>query len=308
MHSAELRLGLRNLYILPTRLGWLWLAAALLLQLLAMQSQRNGPLLLSWLLLALWLLTLLLCHRNLEGLVLHWGGGSGFAQEWQDLALRSHSAVARQGVRLGLAGPPRRRLPLPPPAIGAAQPRDLPAGDGLLQVAWRPEQRGWQRPGRLWLASTAPLGLFCCWTFWQPEPPLLVYPARRPGPVAWATPAGATPVDAGLAGSPLEGADHWHDLRPHRPEHGPTRLAWKVLAQGRGRFSKHLLASTADPVLLAPAPGLPPEQALQHLCHQVCSCAQRSRCYGLQLPGLQIPPGQGRRHRDRCLAALANQP
>ena len=56
--GERLKLGLRNLYILPTRFGLLWLAGGGLLLLVAIQSQRNGPLLLSFLMLVLWLLAL----------------------------------------------------------------------------------------------------------------------------------------------------------------------------------------------------------------------------------------------------------
>ena len=59
-HRGErLRLGLHSLYILPTRFGLLWLAGCGLLLLVAIQSQRNGPLLLSCLMLGLWLPRLL---------------------------------------------------------------------------------------------------------------------------------------------------------------------------------------------------------------------------------------------------------
>ena len=56
--GTQLRLGLRNLFILPTRFGLLWLAAAGLLQLVAIQMRSNGTLLLSFLLLGLMLLAM----------------------------------------------------------------------------------------------------------------------------------------------------------------------------------------------------------------------------------------------------------
>ena len=73
LEGSAVRLGLRTLYILPTRFGWLWLGAAALLQLLGIQLQRNGPLLLSFLMLGLFLLTLHLTHFNLQGLELRCG-------------------------------------------------------------------------------------------------------------------------------------------------------------------------------------------------------------------------------------------
>jgi len=54
--GESLSLGLNNLYILPTRFGGLWLCGAVLLLLVAIQTQQNGPLLLGYLLLGLLLL------------------------------------------------------------------------------------------------------------------------------------------------------------------------------------------------------------------------------------------------------------
>jgi hypothetical protein len=70
LNGPRVQLGLRNLYIVPTRFGWFWLGGTLLLQLVGIQLQRNGPLLLSFLMLGLFLLTLNLTHFNLQGLEL----------------------------------------------------------------------------------------------------------------------------------------------------------------------------------------------------------------------------------------------
>jgi hypothetical protein len=57
--GSPLRLDLRNLYILPTGFGGLWLAGAALLQVVAIQTQRNGPLLLSFLMLQMRILSIM---------------------------------------------------------------------------------------------------------------------------------------------------------------------------------------------------------------------------------------------------------
>ena len=68
--GEPLGLGLANLYILPSRFGALWLLAIALLQVVAIQLQSNGTLLLSFLMLGLFLLALQLTHANLSGLQL----------------------------------------------------------------------------------------------------------------------------------------------------------------------------------------------------------------------------------------------
>ena len=154
-HRGErLRLGLRSLYILPTRFGLLWLAGGGLLLLVAIQTQRNGPLLLSFLMLGLWLLALHLTQFNLQGLELEaLAPSGGFAGEMVAYPLLCRSRCQRDAIQLGLVG-------------SAATPQPLAAGESVLSVPWRAGRRGLQTPGRLRLQTTAPLGLFVCWTLW----------------------------------------------------------------------------------------------------------------------------------------------
>ena len=283
--GERLKLGLRNLYILPTRFGLLWLAGGGLLLLVAIQTQRNGPLLLSFLMLGLGLLALHLTQFNLQGLELEaLAPSGGFAGEMVAYPLLCRSRCQRDGIQLGLAG-------------SAATPQPLAAGESVLSVPWRAGRRGLQTPGRLRLQTTAPLGLFVCWTLWEPPRPQPIYPARRPGPVAET-----------CASRLAAGSDVWDDLRPHRPQDGLARVAWKSLAQGRGRQTKTFAAATPEVGLLTPAPGLPPERALEHLSAEIWRRSKAGEAYGLALGSSQLAPSTGPEHRDRCLLALALAP
>ncbi len=292
-----LRLGLGNLYILPTRFGVLWLAGMALLQVVAIQLQSNGALLLSFLMLGLFLLALLLTHANLQGLELRCAAPSpAFAGEQALYPLQIRCPQRCEGLRLRLGS-------------GQADgPRCLEAGWHRLAVAWWPERRGRQRPGCLLLSTTAPLGLFVCWTRWEPPEPQVILPAPLRGPVGRLTvadgvaPAAADPPERG------EGGSVWHDLRPHRPEDGPGRLAWKQLAQGRGAHTKCFADPQAEAALLTAAAGIPPELALQHLCEAILRLHGEGVNYGLCLGGWRIEAGNGRAHRDRCLELLALLP
>jgi uncharacterized protein (DUF58 family) len=295
LQAASLRLGLRNLYILPTRFGWLWLAAMLMLQMVGIQMRSNGPLLLSDLMLGLFLLALHLTQFNLQGLELAVGDPRpGFAGETLGYPLLLRCPARSEGllVRFAAADP----LPLPV----------LQRGAHPLTVPWIPQRRGLQPPGILRIQTTAPLGLFICWTRWQPPVPQLVYPARREGPVRLVTEAAREPQDCDV--EPDQGAagsDHWWDLQPHRPEDGVSRLAWKLVAQGRGRYSKAFRANAQHQPLLAPDPAVPFERALEHLSERICRLHAQGSAYGLVLPRERIPPAQGKAQRDRALAALA---
>jgi hypothetical protein len=134
--GERVRLGLRNIYILPTRFGWLWLGGVLLVLVVGIQTQINGPLLLGFLMLALFLLTLHLTHFNLQGLELSCADPSpGFADSALAYPLSIRCPHRVDGLRLGLAGRPkgpprtlgpgvhRRQSPLVTAAAGPAPAR-----------------------------------------------------------------------------------------------------------------------------------------------------------------------------------------
>lgn len=292
-----LRLGLRNLYIVPSRFGWLWLAGMALLQLVGIQLRANGPLLLSFLLLGLFLLSLHLTHANLQGLELAGvDPPAAFADGPVAYPLLLRCRGRCEGLRLGLRGEP------PGPII------NLGPGQHRLMLPWRPAGRGLATPGVLLLQTTAPLGLWLCWSRWHVPRPQLIYPARRAGPLRQRASASASEPLAGALHARRDGSETWEELRPHRPEDAPSRLAWKLLAQGRGSFSKRFRDPEPQALLLAPEPSLPLERALEHLCERICRLQIEGVAYGLEAPGGQIGPDRGSAHRDRCLAALAQWP
>jgi uncharacterized protein (DUF58 family) len=292
--GERLRLGLRNLYIVPTRFGWFWLAGLLLLQVVGIQLQSHGPLLLSFLMLGLLLLALHLTHFNLQGLELAAADPQpGHAHTGLAYPLRLHCPGRCEGLRLRFG-----REPLGPVLA-------LAAGEHQLSVPWTPCRRGLQRPGLLRLQTTAPLGLFLCWSRWEPTVPQLVYPARRPGPVLTLPQASADEPSATAPVDRQEGSEEWRDLSPHRPEDGSSRVAWKLVAQGRGRYAKRFNDPSQHTPWLAADPAVPFERALEHLSEQIYRLHGRGASYGLVLGSERIPAGRGLAQRQRCLAALA---
>ncbi|KEF41729.1 MAG: hypothetical protein ER33_09770 [Cyanobium sp. CACIAM 14] len=292
--GERVRLRMRNLYILPTRFGWLWLAGTVLLQVVGIQMQSNGPLLLSFLMLSLFLLALHLTHFNLQGVELWCGSPTpGFADGPLPYPIHLRCPGRSEGVRLRLGRE----------AAGPALA--LAAGEHELILCWTPPGRGLHRPGVLQVQTTAPLGLFCCWSRWRPAASQLVYPARRAGPVRLLASATGPLAGESVVISPREGSEDWRDLAPHRPQDSPSRLAWKLLAQGRGEYSKHFRDLPEAAPLLAPDPALPLEEALEHLSERIWRFHGQGEGYGLEIPGQSLPAARGVGHRDQCLAALA---
>jgi len=299
--SASHRLGLRTLYILPSGFGWLWLGSCGVLFVLGVQGSSHGALLLAYLGLGLFLLAPYLTQFNLQGLELRCGHPArGFAGEVLAYPVQASS----RDQRLGLAARFRRQ------GSDLGWSGSLEPGQQWLAVPWRPSQRGLQSPGRLRLQSTAPLGLFVCWTLWDPPVPQLIYPARRSGPVLeLERPQTQKPDQTAEGADDLAGgSEHWRELGPHRPEEGLARLAWKQLARSGERYAKRFADPQPRTHLLAPDPALPREQALEHLCARICQLAASGESYGLVLGSQTIPAGNGAAQLERCLAALALAP
>ena len=295
--SAELQLGLRNLYILPTGFGWLWLLCCGVLYLLAINGGSNGALLLAYGGVGLFLLAPYLTQFNLQGLELRCGTPEpGFAGERLPYPLLASSNQERLQLRASFRGEAT-------PWSGSLQ-----AGRQALAVPWQPGRRGLLRPGRLRLEATAPLGLFVCWTLWEPAAAQLIYPARRQGSVGRQAPAAQQRLHGGGQQERTDGGEHWHDLAPHRPEDGVHRIAWKQLARSGTRLSKRFSDPAPEPELLSPDPSLPWEQALEHLCARCLQLATCGATFGLVLEARRIEPGCGDGQLRRCLEALALAP
>ncbi len=109
---------------------------------------------------------------------------------------------------------------------------------------------------------------------------------------------------AHLAGT---GDDEFAGIRDYRDGDNPRRVFWKSLARGQELQSKEYAALVSDSQWLdwEDFPGLSVERRLSALCYWVLEHHRRERPYGLRIPGVQIEPGNGDRHRDQTLRALA---
>lgn len=283
MHSAEFRLGLRTLYIVPSRFGALWVVAAALLLLVSIQTASNSTLLLAFVMFGLMLLAMFLTHDSLQGLVLRCGQPPPcFAGEQASYPLLLESQCVRPPVRLHLRHGQEvlcERL-----AVGVTP----------ISLSWRPNRRGFQLPPQLQIETIAPLGLFICWSRWTPPRPQLIWPRRRPGPVREQRPSRGG-----------DGLDEWQDLRPVREGERPSLVDWTGAAKGRPLQAKVFRDPDHLEWILEPASGIDHERAREHLADRICQLHQRGEFYGLHLQAKKIAPGRGLRHRDACLEALA---
>ncbi len=289
-------LGQRRVYIVPTRMGWVFGVTIGVLLIGSINYALQLGFALTFLLAGTGIAGMVHTARNLARIAIAAGRVEPvFAGESAQfrLHLDNRSAHDRPAI---LA----RHL-----ASGSQIVVDIPAGSSVQVVLAVPAaRRGWLPISRVMLETRFPLGFFRAWSYIEPELRALVYPRplRTPLPPASANEHGGT------ARAQASGSDDFSGLREYQPTDSPRHVAWKAAARSRTMLTKQFAGEAAAQVWLdfeRMSAGLDAEARLSQLCGWVLEAEREGTDYGLRLPGTEIAPGRGEEHRARCLAALA---
>lgn len=291
--SGEAVLHYRRVYILPTRYGYLFAAALVVMWVAAINYNNNMAFLLTFLLAGIFLAAMNHTFRNIVALrvtplaaePVFSGQTAGFP-----LQLINDGRRARSDVGVGIDEPEACH--------------DIPPGERSRAVVHiQARRRGRLRPGPITLDTTYPTGLFRAWSWVNPAIHCLVYPHPE---VNGPEPPGRA-VAGGHRGGRGAGDEDFDGLRRYRRGDPIRRIAWKAtgtrqlqVKQFSGGESEELLLSWSDTVELPDV-----EQRLSRLCHWVLEAERRGARYALSLPGREVPPASGPAQRDACLTALA---
>ncbi len=285
----------RRIYIIPTRFG-VALALLLFAMLIAgLNYNSNLGLAFGFLMTSLALVAMHHCHRNLLGLQVDVateadafaGGHASF-----DFLLHNDARIERCDIEIRGAGMATR-------TVGAHGYEHAIAGMPV-------PSRGVTRVERFELRTRYPLGWFRAWTY--VHSPLTVYVAPQP--------AGDRPLPSAAAAigtaaqSERRGDEDFAGLRAYEAGIPLKHMAWKVLARGGEAAVRNYSGLAAQPEWLdwAALDGLDIESRLSQLCRWVLESEAAQRTYGLRMPGTEIMPSRGDRHRSACLRALARYP
>ena len=291
----------RNVFILPTRAGWMFAVTLLVLLLASINYQLNLGYVLTFLLAGSGVVSMHLTHGTLRGLTLHLRPPApAFAGSSAVLELVATSpSSARFGIGLRLLDAAESTLAW----------TDVPAGgQAISHVSFVPASRGLHEVPTLSAETRFPLGLFRAWTIWRPAGRLLVYPRLEAG--APALPA-ARPIAGGAAPSRGSQGGEIEGVRAYR-RGDPLRLvAWKKAAQaletGAELVSRDTRVSARQELWLdaAGCGALAIEDRLSRLAAWTLAAHRVGADYGLRLPGLELAPAAGAGQRAACLEALA---
>lgn len=292
--SGPVVLSQRRVYILPTRHGYTFGLALLLMLAGSINYQLSLGYILTFLLAGMGVVSILHTYRNLAHLSVSAG--------------RVEPAFAGGTVRFHLFfdNPTTfARVSIEARCDGARAACDVPAHAGAAVVLLLPATaRGWYRVPRVTIETRYPVGLLRAWSYVLPDAAALVYPR----PLESALPAAVAMPERGEAAIGGSGNDDYWGLRPYQPSDSPRHIAWKAAARGETLLTKMFVGHAAlelwlDWDRLPGSAGV--EARLSLLTHQVLAAEEANVAYGLRLPGTVHEPGLGETHRNACLKALA---
>jgi uncharacterized protein (DUF58 family) len=302
------QLGQRNIYILPTRAGFTFAATLLVMLVASINYQLNLGYALTFLLAGAGLVSMHMTHGNLRGLTLHLRPSASVHAGQAALLEVVITNPGRERPALALRFEDGRSNGHAGPAPRGFQGCDAPAqGQASAHLSIVPPHRGWHAVPTLVVETVFPFGLFRAWTVWRPAGRVLAWP--RPETPPPPLPAGdSTQGDERAArrgaGSELDG------VRPWRRGDTMRLVVWKKVARSGELVSRETAGTASRELWLhwADASGSDKEQRLARIAAWVLLAEREGIAYGLDLPGAELPPGQGELQRRAALDLLAQQP
>ncbi|MFM7332751.1 MAG: DUF58 domain-containing protein [Brachymonas sp.] len=300
----------RNVYILPTRAGWMLALTLFVLLIASINYQLNLGYLLTFMLAGAAVVGMHVTHGNLRGITMN------LIANYADSMTRKGGfqsifagSIAQIEVRLSHARKSQR------PSIGLAllddahAPHwawaDVPAqGSTTLNVAFKAPRRGLHRVPDLQAETRYPLGTFRVWTVWRPKSEVLVYPA--PEPFAPPLPPGE-PRSGGGAAARAQSSGEFDGVRAYRRGDPLKLVVWKKAAKSDELVSRDSSDAQRYELWLdyAHCGAAEHEARLSRLTAWVIAADKLGSDYGLRLPGREIKPASGQAHHRACLEALA---
>ncbi len=285
----------RRLYILPTRFGYLFAIMLMMLFLAAINYQNSMAFVLTFMLIALSIVSLWYIHKNLLNLEIYLQTPRPvFKGEDCEFIFTLKNANNSTRYAIGLQYMRETPVYLTVPPEGSAEAKlSLPT-----------TQRGQFSPKGISIFTRYPTGLFHAWGWLKFEVPILVYPQPLSRAVLQQTLA--EQYHGKAATSTIEG-DDFAGLREHREGESLRHVSWKAYAQGKGLLTK-TFQGHARPSLWIDWSAIQQgslEGRLSYLTSLVLLAENDNLRYGLRLPGITIEQQTGMAHRQACLTALA---
>lgn len=293
--TRHLTLSHQSIFIVPTKVGLLFLLLLLVMLVTAINYQSSLIYVLTFWLFSVALVSMLQTFRNLAKMQISAQRAANvFAGDTVPLTLHFHSQHCHSSLMVNLKDQ-RQTLNL------------MPKGTEKLTFPYPTHQRGRLKVPRFRIDTLYPFGLFCAWSWVKLDFDAWVYPAPVWHP--WLQGEGlSTEVDS-ISRQFSSGQQDFSGLRSYQAGDSLRRIAWKQLARGKGLVSKEFEQEGGISLLFRfnDLAGIEPELRLSHLCAWILKAHQQGWNYGLELPSGKLEQSQGETHLELCLLALAKE-
>lgn len=284
----------RNIYILPSRFGWVYGVLVLSLLTGAINYQISTIFLMTFLLAVVGLVSAWETQLNLKGLSVKFISISDTQQgiPAQLLLLIEPQQKTRYGLEFQMGTHSKTRI------------EKIPAEGLQILLPIAASHRGIFPIPPIIISSNFPFGFFTVWSYAYFEESFYVYPQPiDPGfwPVSVAHDTNSNKL--------LSGDEELYELKQvEHPWGEPNRIAWKIAAKGQGWYVKRMSSSEENYSLfrLKDLPAADLETQLQYLSYWLQTAESRGCIYSLDLGSSATPYAQGEEHLKQSLRQLAS--
>jgi uncharacterized protein (DUF58 family) len=293
--KEKVTLDRRIIYILPTRHGFMFVFAASLVFMAAINYAVSLAFGLAFLMVSIFILAILYSFNNLNQLKLRGlsspavfcGDYAVFKIELSRFSGRNHEA-----------------LELSFPESHATYVDMIKNDQEPVEVFIKTGERGDFKAPLLKITTYFPLGLCRAWSVVDLDLHCLVYPKPVTFSMADFTGGSANQEESSFV---VFGTEDYYGLRDYVPGDSLRQVAWKNLAKGQGMQVKQFVDYVDSQVWLDwdMFYGFNVEEKLSRICFCAVKLAKGNSRYGLKLPELEIAPGVGPEHRAKILRTLA---
>ena len=290
----EYCLSRKNLYMLPTRHGFIFSIVLLAMLLVAVNYNNSLAYLMSFTLFSTVLASMLYTQRNLDGLCISYGDCRPvFAGKTltYTLILSNRTKRDRFDIGIEIKGEQSRR-------------RDFSAYESLnIECSTTVKERGWYPLPPVQVNTRFPLGLLFSWC--KPaelERKSLVYPA----PAEWQDFPARYTGNSAKPGQSRSNNEDFSGLRQFRNGDSPQHIDWKTYARGKGLHSKEFHGGDMPQMIFSwdDAHG-DKEQRISLLTRWIIEAGAQGIRFGLDMPGYKLEPSNDERQVTKCLNFLA---
>lgn len=300
LKGQEITLNYKRVFILPTKAGIVFVLLLIIILLLGINYQSNLVYGLCFTLGSILFITIIHTCRNLANTIIaNAGAAPVFAGEAASFRLHLESKKgAHQAIGVTWASFKGKELQEELQLIDVTKQ----TGADLLLIKEAPK-RGIFYPGRIYIQTQFPLGLFVSWTEVDLFLKVIVYPKPIAGVIS---PSGYAGEEEDGAVSLGRGVDDFQGLRSYQPGDSMRFINWKSFSKEQGLFVKDFSSLVGQDVWLDFALV---EGSIDHklsvLCYWVLKMSQEQHPFGLKLPNIELPPDIGEKHQQEALYALA---